>query len=73
MRVKIEIDRDVAEEIHFGLADLACWHRGYSAANQGRLNEDAPEGTDQLRRIKHMIDRAITDAKREQSSAESII
>ena len=43
--ITLTLTREEAERISYGLADLLCWHRGFSAARAGTdLDEHEPMG-----------------------------
>lgn len=58
--VTITLSRKEAEGISYDIADLLCWHRGFSAARSGtELNDDAPMGVDAARKISLKIKDAL--------------
>jgi len=56
----IMLTREEAERISYGLADLLCWHRGFSAARAGTdLDENEPMGVKSARDINLKIKDAL--------------
>lgn len=58
--VLIQLDRQEAERLSWGLSDLLCWHGGFAAARAGTdLDDDRPMGIEAVRTLNLKIKDAL--------------
>lgn len=54
--ITITLTHEEAKRFSYGLADLLCWHRGFSAAREGTdLDNNGPMGVESARDLRLKI------------------
>lgn len=59
-KLMIVLTRKEMESLSYGLADLLCWHRGFSAGREGLADGDnSPMGVDAVRKLNIKLKEAL--------------